>query len=108
MNVQRSLRVAIVVVVDVLGCRLCCSFLREAINCKDALITSQCGSETGQFAYHLLRLSNDDFVVKNRCHLPRNPTYKGVYLRINDVVIVSKYTICGLFSSFEDAINCKP
>ncbi|KAK2157323.1 hypothetical protein LSH36_193g03004 [Paralvinella palmiformis] len=54
-----------------------CHFLREAINCKDALITSQCGSETGQFAYHLLRLSNDDFVVKNRCHLPRNPTYKG-------------------------------
>jgi len=55
-----------------------CSFLRERIHCKEALVSSACGVEAGHFAYSVVKLATEKQSTRHGCKITLERDYSGM------------------------------
>ena len=59
------------------------SFVRENVECKESLVSSACGEDTGKLAFHILRLDAVKDMNKKSCIITRKSNYESEYLRLS-------------------------
>ena len=65
------------------------SFVRENVECKESLVSSACGEDTGKLAFHFLRLDAVKDMNKKPCIITRKSNYESEYQL--HVILVSPY-----------------
>ncbi len=53
------------------------SFVRDNIDCKESLVSSACGEETGKLAFHVLRIDTSKDMQKKMCPIKHKENGEG-------------------------------
>lgn len=66
------------------------SFLDQKIHCTYGLVDSRCGSQAGDFAFHVARQSELDQILRGHCRITQNPDYPSEFPHQSNVAAVRK------------------
>jgi len=53
------------------------SFLRERLHCEEALVSSACGDEAGNFAFTIGKLYTEKISTRHGCEITRDTSYNS-------------------------------
>jgi len=72
------------------------SFLHLNLRCKQELVASACGVDTGLFAFHFSKLLMISRLRKSKCFLPKHHNFKRKYIDLLLGVAVKGRALCVL------------
>jgi len=72
------------------------SFLHLNLRCKQELVASACGVDTGLFAFHFSKLLMISRLRKSKCFLPKHHNFKRKYIDLLRGVAVKGRALCVL------------